>query len=50
MVCSSCSASVEDIVGKLPGVKKVSVALPIGEARVTFNRNEITEVCCIASQ
>lgn len=44
MVCTSCSTAVEKVVSKLPGVRKVSVGLALGEAEVTFNRTLTKEV------
>lgn len=44
MVCTSCSTAVENVVFKLPGVRRVSVGLALGEAEVTFNSTYTQEV------
>lgn len=41
MTCASCSASIEDSIGKIDGIKSIKVNLIIGKAQVEYNTSKI---------
>ncbi len=43
MHCASCSAKIEMILRKKPGIRSINVNFATGQARAEFNENEISE-------
>ncbi|EKG17452.1 ATPase P-type K/Mg/Cd/Cu/Zn/Na/Ca/Na/H-transporter [Macrophomina phaseolina MS6] len=42
MTCSACSAKIEDAIGQLNGVARVTVALPFNQATVAYDESKMT--------
>jgi len=49
MHCEGCARTIEALVGRVPGVKQVSVSFDAREARVRFGPGSVTHAAIVAA-